>query len=339
MNARLILTTSTLLLAATSHAAEWEKLPPLPEAVSGSVVGTDMRRIYLIGGTRWYGGTQHWSRAAWAYTPATKSWEPLDDLREPVAYAVADTRLSPISRPASLHFVGGSNGSNVRKFFSTVEERAVVSKGVVLPAHAVLSSGGIIGKKMILTGGTHDPMMLSHLSKNTWSMDLDTGDVRMLTSHPGPAFGMAASATAAGRLFVFGGASWDAARESVVNLDSAHAFRLSKNEWQKLRPLPYAVRGMNAAVVHYLKPKDGASMRPFIYLAGGCKGDTDGFTDEAFLYDIEKDEYLPAPPLPYKAIVALVVHDEFVYCLGGEDKKQSPTDAFYRIKMEELLPE
>lgn len=342
MNARLILTTSCLLLllaAGTSQAAGWEKLPPLPEPNGGCVVGSDMQRIYVIGGTHWYGQTKHWLRSAWAYTPASKLWEPLDDLKEPVAYAVADMRLSPISRPASFHFVGGSNGTNVRKSISTLKGKSVVSKEVLLPAHAVLSSGGIIGQRMILVGGTHDPAMLSHLSKNTWSMDLDSGEIRMLASHPGPAFGIAASAATAGRLFVFGGATWDAGKENVVNLDAAYALRLDEDKWQKLHSLPYAVRGMSAAVVQYERPKNGLSVRPFIYLAGGFRNDIDGFTDEAFLYNIDKDEYLPAPPLPYKAMVALVQCDGYVYCLGGEDKKQSRTDAFYRIKVEELMPE
>jgi hypothetical protein len=36
-------------------------------------------------------------------------------------------------------------------------------------------------------------------------------------------------------------------------------------------------------------------------------------------------------------MVALVVLDGYLYCLGGEDKKQSRTDACYRIRVEELL--
>jgi hypothetical protein len=36
-------------------------------------------------------------------------------------------------------------------------------------------------------------------------------------------------------------------------------------------------------------------------------------------------------------MVSLVVCDGFLYCLGGEDRKQSRTDAAFRIPVAELL--
>jgi hypothetical protein len=36
-------------------------------------------------------------------------------------------------------------------------------------------------------------------------------------------------------------------------------------------------------------------------------------------------------------MVGLVKLDGFVYCLGGEDKKQSRTDKFFRIPVAALL--
>jgi hypothetical protein len=52
---------------------------------------------------------------------------------------------------------------------------------------------------------------------------------------------------------------------------------------------------------------------------------------------VKSDTYSPAKPLPYAAMVGLVVHDGFVYCLGGEDKMKSRTDQFYRIPITELF--
>lgn len=37
-------------------------------------------------------------------------------------------------------------------------------------------------------------------------------------------------------------------------------------------------------------------------------------------------------------MVGLVKHEGFIYCLGGEDKKQSRTDKCFRIPVDELLP-
>jgi hypothetical protein len=52
---------------------------------------------------------------------------------------------------------------------------------------------------------------------------------------------------------------------------------------------------------------------------------------------VEADTYTPAKPLPYRAMVGLRVMGEQVYCLGGEDRKQSRTDAFAAIHVRELL--
>ena len=71
-----------------------------------------------------------------------------------------------------------------------------------------------------------------------------------------------------------------------------------------------------------------------IYLAGGYTSD---FTADAVIYDAKSDSYTTAMPLPYAAMVSLVKLDGHVYCLGGEDKKQSRTDKFFRIPVAELL--
>ncbi len=328
MNAPQILTTSCLLLLLTiSRAAEWEKLPPLPAPNGGFVCGTDFQKIYVIGGTNWEGGKKNWLSSAWAYDPLNSEWKPLDDLKSPLAYAVSGTLNTPISNPASFHFAGGTNGTGVSELMQAVNGTGFKLMRVEMPLNTVLSSGGIVRDKMIIAGGTHDAAKLSHLSKTTWAIDLRSGGVTRLADYPGSAFGTAASATGGGQLFVFGGASWDFKSESVVNIETAYALRVKTNEWRKLHILPYAVRGLT-----------GASLSSqFIYLAGGFKNDAEGFTDEALLYDITKDEYRPAKPLPYKAMVALVVCDGYLYCLGGEDKKQSRTDACYRIGTEELL--
>lgn len=328
MNARLILTTSCLLLQlAQTEAADWEKLPPLPEPNGGFVCGTDLQKVYVIGGTNWEGGKKNWLSSAWAYDPLKSEWKALDELKSPVAYAVSGTLNTPISNPATFHFAGGTNGTGVSELMQAVNGTGFKIMKVAMPFNTVLSSGGIVRDKMIVAGGTHDAAKLSHLSKKAWAIDLSSGEVTRLADYPGPVFGTAASATAGGQLFVFGGASWDFKSESVVNLETACALRVKTNEWQNLRFLPYAVRGLTGASI-------GSQ---FIYLAGGYKNDAEGFTDEALLYDITKDEYRPAKRLPYKAMVALVVCDDYLYCLGGEDKKQSRTDACFRIAVADLL--
>ena len=75
-----------------------------------------------------------------------------------------------------------------------------------------------------------------------------------------------------------------------------------------------------------------------IYIAGGFGGEPEAFHREAFIYDMKTDTYAGASALPYAASVALVKLDDWLYCLGGEDRKKHRTDAAFRIRWKELLP-
>jgi N-acetylneuraminic acid mutarotase len=323
MNARLILTTSCLLLLlAHTEAADWEKLPPLPAPNGGFVVAVDHGKVVVAGGTNWEGGKKNWLTKVWAFDPQTLKWEALADLAQPVAYAVGGTHHD------SMVFGGGSSAEGALPFVQLLEKDGFTAHKADLPPSVVLAAGGVFQNALIFSGGTPDASQIAKASKATWSIDLET---RQITSHapcPGPPFLTAASAMdSTGRLFVFGGGTWDEKAQAVANLSAAYAFDVKKNSWQARHPLPYAVRGLTGASI-------GSQ---FIYLVGGYKNDAEGFTDEALLYDITKDEYRPAKRLPYKAMVALVVCDDYLYCLGGEDKKQSRTDACFRIAVADLL--
>lgn len=337
MNAPPILTTSCLLLLqAFSHAAEWEKLPPLPAPNGGFVVGSDQGKLVIAGGTNWEGGKKNWLTKVWAFDPQSLKWEARPELKNPIGYAVAGIRADVMGK-SSMMFGGGSDDRGVVRAVQSLGQTGFVARGADLPPNAVLAAGGLHGKTLVFSGGTPDSTQIAKASNATWSIDLDTLQITHLEPFPGPPFLTAASAMdLSGSLFVFGGGTWDEKTQTVLNLDVAHAFDVKKNTWKKLRSLPYAARGMSAVVVYQAEPKGGSLVKSFVYLAGGYKNDTEGFTDEAFLYDIAKDEYRPAIALPYKAMVALVVLEGHLYCLGGEDKKQSRTDACYRISIDEL---
>ncbi len=338
MNAPLILTTSfLLLLQAFSHAAEWEKLPPLPAPNGGFVVGADQGKLVIAGGTNWEGGKKNWLTKVWAFDLKSLKWEARPELKNSIGYAVAGVRNDEEGKPTMV-FGGGSDDRGAVSSMQYLRPDGFKSREAELPPNAVLAAGGVHGRSMVFAGGTPDSVQIAKASNATWSIDLDTLQVTHLEPFPGPPFLTAASAIdESGRLFVFGGGTWDEKTQSVINLDAAHVFDVKKNFWKKLRSLPYAARGMSAVVLYQDKPKGGSIVKPFVYLAGGYKNDTEGFTNEAFLYDIAKNEYRPTTPLPYKAMVALVVLEGHLYCLGGEDKKQSRTDACYRIGLEELL--
>ena len=334
MNVPQILTTSCLLLTPLlSLAAGWEKLPPLPAPNGGAVVGVDHGRLIVAGGTNWKDGTKRWLKQVWALDPQTLTWKALEDLEAPVAYAVSGTSSS-----AGLVFAGGVHADGVSSKVQNLVENRMVARPAQLPLHAVLAAGGVYGNTLVFAGGAPDSTSLAKAGRETWGLDLDTLKLTQLATHPGRPFVTAASTMdALGRLYVLGGGTWDDAAQTVANLDQAHVFDLRKKAWKALRPLPYPVRGLSAAALHRETVPRGSVLDVQVYLAGGYKNDAEGFTDEAFLYDPAKDTYRAATPLPYKAMVSLAVLGDHLYCLGGEDKKQSRTDACYRISLAELL--
>lgn len=311
MNERLIpmkrLLMLSALITAQSIAAEgWEKLPPLPQPSGGFVAGEQDGKVVVAGGTNWRDDVKHYLTSVVAFDPDKMSWEQRSALPEPIAYALSGV-LS-----GRLIWAGGTNGEHG------------VRRAASMPAEVILSAGGLIGDEFVFVGGTDDLAELAHLTRGAFSLNVKTNAVTKLPDFPGSAFGTAASAVIGDRLFIFGGANWTGA---VANSADAYAFSFAAREWRKLKPLPYVVRGLAGVTLN----------DRLIYLAGGYKNDVDEFTDEAFLYDTTADTYTPAPRLPYRGMVGLVKCGDFLYCLGGEDRKKSRTDQCFRIRIAELL--
>ena len=257
----------------------------------------------------------------------------MKDLDRPVAYGVVfqtkDAKGAPL-----FSFIGGSDGTQPLKFFAGVDGAKTAFKPISqLPDALVLCAGGQLGERDIIVGGTNDAANIAGSQRTVHSVEWRKGGwtVTQMANYPGEPFCVAASAVCGAELFVFGGANWDEKTKGeknagVVNSDAAHAFDALKNEWRKLKPLPFAARGMTAVAID----------QEHIYLAGGYRSDPEGFTAEALIYDVRADTYRPAKPLPYAASVGLVVLDGFVYCIGGEDKMKHRTNAFFRIKADAL---
>ena len=304
MSVRLTLMTKWLFLSlalVSTVQAQWEQLPPLPEPNGGFICGHSNGKIVVLGGTNWEGGKKNWLKKVHEFDPLQKTWNAAPERSEPVAYAVV------FQYGGSLIVRGGYNGEQ--------------SANVGSLKHGVLAAGGLVNGAMILVGGTNDPSNIAELSQETWR--LSKGNHRK-ADYPGKPFAVAASAPAGSELFVFGGMNYDAGAKLPMNSMEAYAFSPEKNAWRQLRPLDVANRGLTAVALD-----DG-----HIYIAGGYRAD---FTAEAVIYDVKADSYRKALSLPYAAMVGLVKLNGFIYCLGGEDKKQSRTDKFFRVPVSELL--
>ena len=254
-----------------------------------------------MGGTNWSGGKKNWLKKVHEFDPVQKTWHAGIERTAPVAYAVV------FQQEASFVTSGGYDG------IKNIDTGRV--------KHGVLSAGGQVNGMMILAGGTDDPANLTGLSREVWT--LSKSHIQK-ANYPGKPFATAASAVLAKELFVFGGMNYDAETKMPVNSAEAYAFSPERNVWRKLTPLTAPTRGVTAVTLD-----DG-----HIYIAGGYRDD---FTAEAVIYDVKADIYHKATPLPYAAMVGLVKMGDHIYCLGGEDKKQSRTDKFFRIPVVELL--
>ena len=331
MTARPIMITScllTLLLPLSAKADGWEKLPSLPEPNGGFVSGVDHGHVVVAGGTNWENGIKKWLSTFHLFDPSKKRWITRMSLDKPLAYAVAGNSKKGIMLGDALVFAGGTTGTSGSTQLGLLEGHShlILRKGLPADQAVVLAAGGMIGENLLFVGGTDDPGNVAGFKRTAFSMDTQ-GQTTPLPDYPGKPFGTAASTTLGDSLYIFAGANWNADTQTVVNTDEAYAFSMKAQAWKKLATFPYPVRGLSAVPLN-----DGT-----LYLAGGYKSDAEGFTDEAFLYNIPKDEYRPAKALPYKAMVGLVVFDGYVYCLGGEDKQKSRTDACFRIPITELL--
>ncbi|MCF7788202.1 MAG: hypothetical protein K9N47_18915 [Prosthecobacter sp.] len=317
LNAGLVLFSS---LIGTLQAADWEPLTPLPEPNGGFICGSANGKIVIAGGTNWEDGEKLWLRAIHAFDPATAHWAKVRDLSHPLAYGTA------FQQGAAFAWIGGSDGKQALKMIEVIEGSKTSIQLSELPAAVVLAAGGNVNGKDFLVGGIDDAANIAGVQRFVHAVEFSNGgmQVKKMADYPGKPFAVAASAVVGDELFVFGGMNYDSTTSTPVNSVEAYAFAPAKNAWRVLKPLTVANRGMVAVAVD----------EEHIYLAGGYTSD---FTADAMIYDVKADSYRKAKSLPYAAMVGLVKLDDFVYCLGGEDKKQSRTDKFFRIPVGELL--
>ncbi len=270
-----------------------------------------------MGGTNWEGGKKNWLKEIRVFDPRIGKWSVIN-----FGYSVA-YGLVIQADDSSFGFIGGSDGKEPFKAIGNVADaHASFLKAPRLPSSLVLASGGQVKGSLVLVGGSDDASNLAGVTASTFLVTNSTS--KRLADYPGKPFATAASAVVGEELFVFGGMNYDKVNKAAVNTAEAYAFSPEKNVWRKLKPLAAPTRGSSAVTLddnHF-------------YIAGGYRDD---FTAEAVIYEVKTDSYRKAPSLPYAAMVGLVKMGEHVYCLGGEDKKQSRTDKFFRLPVAELL--
>jgi N-acetylneuraminic acid mutarotase len=321
MNAtRALFVAAALSLLPGLIAATWERRAPLPVPNGGFIAAALGNRLVVAGGTTWEGETKRWLDRIWTYDPAADRWSEAGGLAGAVAYPVS------AQTGDTLWWAGGSGGAEAHRALWTLGSDLRPRLVSRLAEGFVYAAGAAVGLDLHVIGGTDDQAALDRSTRRFRSLDLGNGRITELPPYPESGFIIGTAAAVGGRIFVFGGARWDEGARTVVNHAGVHAFETANRRWSALPSLPRANRGLTAVV---LDPRR-------IYLAGGYVSDEVGFTPDAFIFDPEKPAYHPATPLPYAGMVTLVRSGEWVYCLGGEDRKRHRSAAVHRFRAAEL---
>ena len=302
-------------------AAEWEPMPPLPEANGGFIGGALGEDLVIAGGTNWRDGTKHWLDRIFVFETSRKAWREAGRLTVPCAYAASGTS------DGRLYFTGGSGGEKPHASLSQIGRDFTVQTMASDTPQTVSSASALLGSELWIIGGSREQAQVTTMTNACYAIDTRTGKMRRLADLPVPSFSSGAAATCGGRVFVFGGASWDAAANAVANLQSTFTWTKKSERWEALAPYPFPVRGCAAVALD----------ERHIYIAGGYKNDAEEFTAEAFLFDVESGRFRATKALPFRAMTTLLRIGGFVYCLGGEDQKKHRSAAVWRIPRQALL--
>ena len=318
---RLFITCAALVLMYVHAFADWESLCPLPEGNGGFACGFIAGRLIIAGGTLWKDDQKQWLSVIRCYDPQTRQWSTLGQLPNAWAYGASGVIHD------HLILAGGSDGKRALRDILAVDANGRCRVLGDLPKGLVYTAGAVSGERLVMAGGATDPVDLATFTSDVLLIDFGAASLsptaRTLPGLGGRGFGIGTASASGSRVFVFGGAQPGVAA-SVTNIGTVHELDLlgAVVPTAAAARLPSAIRGITALAL-----TDGQ-----IYLAGGYPGDEAGFTDAAWLFDPATRAFAPAKPLPVKAMIHLTRNGEWVYALGGEDKKKHRMAAMWRIR-------
>ncbi len=316
-----ILALTLMSTTCPAPAAEWEKLPPLPEANGGFIGGALGNDLIIAGGTNWKDGTKHWLDRIWTFDTSRKAWHEAGRLPAPCAYAAHGTNAQ------GFFFAGGSSGAKTHASLWQIDPDFSVRTIASDTPRVVSCASAVLGSELWLIGGSREQGQGATMTNACHAIDTRTGKTRRLADLPVPSFSSGAAAACGGRIFIFGGARWDATANAFANLQSTFAWSAKDEHWETLAPYPFAVRGCTAVALD----------ERHLYIAGGYKNDAEEFTAEAFLFDTKTGHFQKAKALPHRAMTKLIRSGDFICCLGGEDQKKHRTATVWRIPCQSVL--
>jgi len=284
----------------------WQKLPSMPQALSGHMSVWHDGELLVIGGTNWNDGNKSTFADVWAYSPQYQSWQQKTSLPQPIAYGAAKSTFT------GLTIYGGWDDGNALQATYSLDEnnRWQQSDDLLLPL--AYSAVEVVDNSTYLFGGAADLADAKTYNAFLWKKSANSW--AKISSLPKPCALLASASTQHG-IYIFGGMNLK--KGKVHNLSNAWFYDIKKNTWKALRHLPIAARGMAACAIS----------ERYILLAGGY---SDTFLNQVLLYDIQKNSYSQLTPLPYAASgMQMVYINNCVYVMGGEDAPRHRSDLFF----------
>jgi N-acetylneuraminic acid mutarotase len=306
-----------LFAAAKSSRLTWIDRQPMPTPVAGGYTVAIGENVIYAGGAMWRDGVKHWLRDVNKYNVTTDSWEAGPALPESLAYG-AFTLLD-----GAVEIYGGSGGKTVsRKVWRLDHGTSWIPAGT-LNFDFLLSRAVTLAGRVYIFGGCPGVVDLTDCSDAVRVREKD-GSWRPVSQMPAGRVTTFATAVLGSRVYLFGGCSMASAGK-LINRDDAYRFDIPSGKWQPLRPLPLANRGISAVTLDdrrillsggYTAPEDKAKAKPADF----------GFTGAVLIYDMEKDQYSQATPLPLTvAGMETVMAGWDIVGMGGEDRMRGRT--------------
>ncbi len=317
MLSKTVLAAALLLAATRSTKLTWNDKRAMPVPVAGGYAVAIGEKLIYAGGTMWRDGVKHWLRDVNQYDVPTDTWTSAPVLPHSLAYggfAVVE---------GAVEIFGGTDGTTVSRESLRLDHGASWISTGKLSFDSLLSRAVSVSDKVYIFGGCPDVADLTKCTDAVHFREKD-GSWRKISAMPSGNVASFAAVSLGNNVYLFGGCSMASAHK-LINRDDAYRFDVSTGKWHRLRPLPAPNRGVSAV------PLDGEH----ILLLGGYTASSEqaqgkpaefGFTNAVFIYNIQKDEYAPATPLPFAvAGMEAVAAGQQVVALGGEDRMRGRT--------------
>ncbi len=238
----------TLLLfalgAPVARAAEWERLPPIPNAhgVAGPFAGTSGGALLVAGGANfpdkkpWEGGTKVWHDAAFVLEQPGGAWKAAGKLPRALGYGVSATHRG------ALVCAGGSDSRRHRAECFRLEWRAGklhTSDLPNLPRPVANGCGALVGDTLFVFGGQEEPDS-AEASAAAFRIDLSAREPKWdaVPGFPGRGRVLAVAAAHGGTFYVVGGAALVKGKREYLR--DAYGYS-PKDGWKRLADLPHAL--------------------------------------------------------------------------------------------------